>query len=189
VTWRQVGELVDRLLEDNAEPQLSLILRELRSIIDNVLYHVEIDPDEWELVQTTGRMVLDALVEEFTSLRADAEPSSVVTVRTDYIGRYVTAPADGRPLRLWLYATPAGGRYNLVNKQASILIALADQPAGWHHQEQELAAAAQRLDLPVQRDNAGYHMPRAAHPLTLGLDAEHAIAYGRELGGKLAAAF
>ena len=35
VTWRQVGELIDHLLEDEAEPQLSIILGELRSIIDN----------------------------------------------------------------------------------------------------------------------------------------------------------
>ncbi len=187
VTWRQVGELIDHLLQDDAEPRLSIILDEVRWIIDNVVYQADIDPDEWEFVQTTGRMVLDALVEEFTSLRPDAQPSSVVTVRTDYVGRYVTVPVDGRPLRLWLYATPEGGRYNLVNEQAAILIAIADQPAEWRNQEQHLAAAAQRLDLPVQGDNAGYHLPRTAHPLTLGLNAEHAIAYGRDLGARLAA--
>lgn len=152
VTWRQVGELIDHLLEDEAEPQLSIILGELRSIIDTVVYQVEIDPDQWEFVQTTGRIVLDALVEEFTRLRPDAQPSSAVTVRTDYVGRYLTVPVNGQPLRLWLYATPEGGRYNLVNEQASILIAIADQPAEGPRQPEDLAAAAQRLDLKVQRN-------------------------------------
>ena len=121
-------------------------------------------------------------------MRPDAQPSSAVTVRTDYVGRYLTVPVNGQPLRLWLYATPEGGRYNLVNEQGSILIAIADQPAEGRRQPEDLAAAAQRLDLKVQRDNAGYHLPRTAHPLTLELDAEQAIAYGHELGAKLAAA-
>lgn len=47
------GDLIDRLLEDDVEPQVSIILGELRSIIDNVVYHVNIDSDEWEFVQTT----------------------------------------------------------------------------------------------------------------------------------------
>ena len=189
VTWMQVGELIDRLLKEDAEPQLSLILGELRSIIDNVVYHVDIDPEEWELVQRTGRTVLDAIVEELTSTHPDVQPSSAVTARADYVGRYVTVPVDGRSLRLWLYAVPEGGRYNLVNQHASIIIAIADQTAEWKGQPHDLAAAAQQLDLPVQRDNAGYHMPRRAHALTLGLEREPAVTYGREIGAKLAAAF
>src|SRR5262249_15828634 len=60
-------------------------------------------------------------------------------------------PGDGRPLRRSLYATPAGGRYNLVNEQASILIAIADQPAEGEHHQQDLAAAAQWLDFRSNR--------------------------------------
>ena len=189
ITWRQVGELIDHILTDSPDPQLSLILSELRSIIDNIVYHVEIDPNEWESVQRTGRAVLDALVEELTTVHPDAQPSSTVRTRSDYVGRYVTVPVNGHPLRLWLYAVPAGGRYNLVNEQASIIIAIADQATERKDQPQDLAAVAQQLDLPVQRDNAGYHLPRRAHPLTLGLEPEPAVAYGREIGATLAAAF
>lgn len=188
VTWQQVVELIDLLLKDDAEPQLSLILGELHSIIVNVVCQGDIDPDEWASVQRIGRTVLDALVEELTSLRPDAQPSTVVTARIDYVGRYVTVPMQGGRLRLWLYATPQGGRYNVVNEQASIVIAISDQPGEWQHGPDYLTNAAQQLDLPVRRDNAGHHLPRRAYPLMLGLDPEQAAARGREIAAKLAAA-
>ncbi len=185
VTWEEVKVLIDHLLGDEAEPELSIILSELRSIIESVVYRTEIDRDEWSYIQAAGRIAMDALVEELTVLHPDAEPSAAVTVRTDYVGRYVAVPVEGRPLRLWLYVTPSGGRYNLVNAKASIIIGIADQTAEW--QQHELNGAAQQLGLALERDNVGYRLPRAAHPLRLGLDSEQAINYGRQLGAMLAA--
>jgi hypothetical protein len=104
-----------------------------------------------------------------------------MTVRTDYLGRYITVPVEGRPLRLWFYATASNGRYNLFGGDTSTVVAIAaEQSAPWS--APELDAVALRMGLAPLRDNAGYRLHRTTFPLRPGLAPDQAADFGREVG-------
>jgi hypothetical protein len=184
VSWHAVANLLKGQAAVAIAAELALVAEELAALINTVVYPA-IDPAELAYVIEVGPSILDAFVSEIQRAHP-AAMASASRIQRDYIGRHLTLAVAGDELRLWLYATPAGGRYNLPGRDASIVWAIADdyQTTPWLPERIEQAAGS--IGLKLERDIAGYRRFSQYFALPPDLNAARAAEYGRSLAAKIA---
>jgi hypothetical protein len=181
ITWREVAALTD----GEASDELKIIGSELATLINTAIYPPLVDAAALAYVKRVGPLVLNALTGQVIT-QLPTVTASAVTSHRDYVGRYLTIPASAGALRIWLYATPPGGRYNTPNRETSIVWGIADGNAEWTREQIE--ATADRLSLKLERDIAGFRLFRDYLPFPLGLDPDRAAAHGQSLAEAVAEA-
>jgi hypothetical protein len=187
VSWHGVAGLLKGESAVSTAPELALIAEELVTLIHTVVYPPAIDPTELAYITEIGAVILGSFVTEIQR----AHPASMASAshaQRDYVGRYVTLPVAGDQLRLWLYVTSAGGRYNVPGHGANVVWAIADdrQTTAW--QPERIEEVAGSLGLTLERDTVGYRRFGEFHPLGLSLDPAGAADYGRSLATSVAEA-
>jgi hypothetical protein len=185
ITWADVSGLLERA-QQSAPPELALIAAELgRAIVDHILPAV-IDPAEFAYVTEIAGPLLDGIVTTLESDYPATLGASSLSVAEDFARRYIRLRVHGHPLQLLARLSPGGGRYNLHDRPATIMLQFMTDanetlPA-------ELVPIAISCGMQATRNRAGYTGLRRFIDLPPGLSPDEAAQLGIQLANELVGA-
>jgi hypothetical protein len=116
ITWKQVCTLLSGMLvRDELDREVRLVARDLQCVIEErVLAAAGELPSYTQRLLEGARPLIDDASVRLAQLLPGGKPRQPAQIQKDYTGRYIefTAP-EGMDFELWLFATVAGGQYNV----------------------------------------------------------------------------
>jgi hypothetical protein len=169
VRWQDLRELLGQILEEGRiENETVAVALDAAAAIDERILSVTRSPAIDDPVIAWGYTLLDKLAPAVAESLPGGSLRQGAAVRADYSGAYVYFDTAHGTQRLWLYATPAEGKYNVAGCGDSLFISeTADYR--WPASMQELMASA---GVPELKDKATFKSYR------LRLDAAEVQAAG-----------
>jgi hypothetical protein len=129
VTWKQVRELLSRMLEDGAiERSVAAVAIDFGAALDQFVLAAPEVPQTDDPNLAWGYVLLHELQPKLAACLSGGKPGNQPGIHKDYVTSYVSFEASGATYRLWVAVTPEGARYNIAGHAARLWLSEPDVP-------------------------------------------------------------